>query len=121
MAGSALFRLTGAVLVCVIVGAAVQWCAEAQDGCMIVYYDMVPCFDYLSNGGSVSQDCCGGLQNVTAMVNNTASLQATCYCMINVAAINSTLAVGLPGNCSINLPYQLSPDADCSTLTYSSL
>ncbi|GAB2229813.1 hypothetical protein Drorol1_Dr00014069 [Drosera rotundifolia] len=93
----------------------------AQDGCIIVDYNLLPCFYYLSSGGILPQECCTGVNAVNIMVTDTPSLQATCACWVQVAeSVNSTIAAQLPTQCNITMGYEISPQTDCSSLTWSS-
>ncbi|XP_051144980.1 non-specific lipid-transfer protein 8-like [Andrographis paniculata] len=89
--------------------------------CSDVLKDMKPCITYLKSGsGMPPSACCTGAGNLASAATTTADKQSACACLKN-AAKNVTpkpeLAKALPGNCGISLPFEVSPNVDCTKVT----
>ncbi|GAB2283999.1 hypothetical protein Dimus_018480 [Dionaea muscipula] len=94
--------------------------AKASDGCMNVIYELIPCMEYMTTGQNATSDCCNAMSAFSASsAANATSLQASCYCMLEIAGsggINSTYAAQLPAQCAVPFPYAISNQTDCSSL-----
>lgn len=92
--------------------------SEASITCSDVIKDLKPCLSYLVSGsGQPPSACCSGAKALASVVSTSEDKKATCNCIKSTAKsvkINSQLAKALPGNCGINTPISVSPDADCS-------
>ncbi|KAL1540014.1 non-specific lipid-transfer protein 8-like [Salvia divinorum] len=86
--------------------------------CSDVMKDLRPCINYLKSGsGAPPSPCCAGASNLAATATATADKQTACNCIKNAAksiTIKPELAKALPGNCGISMPFQISPNVDCS-------
>ncbi|MED6219541.1 hypothetical protein PIB30_036701 [Stylosanthes scabra] len=94
--------------------AAAMSCSEAKN-------DVMPCLSYVMSGGpKVPQACCNGIRTVYGAAQTTPDRQAVCYCIINsikgvpFSPFNVRNAAAIPKQCAVNIPYQISPDIDCS-------
>lgn len=92
--------------------------SEAAISCSDVIKDLKPCVSYLVSGtGQPPSECCTGAKSLASAVSTSEDKTAACNCIKSTAKsfkINSQLAKSLPGNCGINIPISISPDADCS-------
>ncbi|KAI3448960.1 hypothetical protein Pfo_005625, partial [Paulownia fortunei] len=86
--------------------------------CSDVIKDLRPCIDYLKSGsGMPPSSCCSGASNLVSIATTTADKQTACTCLKNAAKninLKPELAKSLPGNCGISLPFEVSPNVDCS-------
>lgn len=86
--------------------------------CNDVIKDLKPCIEYLKNGsGAPPSPCCAGAATLASAATTTADKQTACTCLKNVSnniKVNSGLAKSLPANCGITLPFEVSPNVDCS-------
>ncbi|PWA97104.1 non-specific lipid-transfer protein 3 [Artemisia annua] len=94
---------------------------EGEVTCDQVVSNMTPCVTYLtSSGDSVPSDCCSGVNSLNNAATTTADKQAACKCLEQSASqlsdIDLEKARSLPGKCGVNLPYDISPTTDCSTI-----
>ncbi|XP_057414849.1 non-specific lipid-transfer protein 1-like [Lotus japonicus] len=97
--------------------------AEGAVTCGQVVNSLYPCVSYLMNGGNmVPGQCCNGIRNLYGMATNTPDRRAVCTCIkqavsnsgFSFTSYNLNLAAGLPKKCGVNIPYQISPNTDCS-------
>ncbi|XP_057458333.1 non-specific lipid-transfer protein 8-like [Lotus japonicus] len=92
--------------------------SEAAISCSDVIKDLKPCVSYLVSGsGKPPVACCSGAKALASAVSTSEDKKAACNCIKSTAKsikMNSQLAEALPGNCGINTPISVSPDADCS-------
>ncbi|XP_057459024.1 non-specific lipid-transfer protein 8-like [Lotus japonicus] len=92
--------------------------SEAAISCSDVIKDLKPCVSYLVSGsGKPPGACCSGAKALASAVSTSEDKKAACNCIKSTAKsikMNSQLAKALPGNCGINVPINVSPDADCS-------
>lgn len=105
-----------AVFVAVVVIAAAA--PSAAITCSDVMKDMRPCINYLKSGsGAPPSPCCTGASSLAAAATTTADKQTACNCLKNAAqsiTVKPELAKALPGSCGISMPFQISPNVDCS-------
>ncbi|KAK4797364.1 hypothetical protein SAY86_029690 [Trapa natans] len=109
-------------IVLVIVATAAPMAVKASISCNTVVNDLVPCLNYVIYGGQVPTACCTGVQAVYNAARTTQDRQGVCSCLkslingypISNAAANN--AAALPSRCGINLPYKISPYADCRSV-----
>ncbi|KAL3832883.1 hypothetical protein ACJIZ3_007619 [Penstemon smallii] len=89
--------------------------------CSDVIKDIKPCFDYLKSGsGSPPGPCCAGASNLAATAQSTADKQTACGCLKNASKninLKPELAKALPGKCGISLPFEVSPNVDCTKIS----
>ncbi|KAI5445474.1 hypothetical protein KIW84_013634, partial [Lathyrus oleraceus] len=94
--------------------------SEAAISCSDVIKDLKPCVSYLVSGsGQPPSECCTGAKSLASSVSTSEDKTAACNCIKSTSKsfkINSQLAKSLPGNCGINIPISISPDADCSKI-----
>ncbi|XP_037407148.1 non-specific lipid-transfer protein 2B-like [Triticum dicoccoides] len=89
--------------------------------CSTVYSTLMPCLQYVQQGGSPARGCCTGIQNLLAEANNSPDRRTICGCLKNVANGASggpyiTRAAALPSKCNVALPYKISPSVDCNSI-----
>ncbi|XP_031264631.1 non-specific lipid-transfer protein 3-like [Pistacia vera] len=119
MASSIVLKLACLVLVCTV---AIAPLATADVSCGQVVNDLTPCINYVSNGGTVPENCCNGVKALYQAAQTTADRQSVCKCLKNAISgipytnYNLGLAAGLPSKCGVNLPYKISPSTDCSSV-----
>ncbi|XP_020588265.1 non-specific lipid-transfer protein 1-like [Phalaenopsis equestris] len=86
--------------------------------CGAVNLNMLPCMNYIRNGGDVPSDCCNGLNNIVNAAKTTDDRRTACNCLKSLAsgASNDELirAAVIPDKCGIPLPYKFSPSTDCA-------
>ncbi|CAI9112886.1 OLC1v1013389C1 [Oldenlandia corymbosa var. corymbosa] len=90
--------------------------AEAVIGCNTVYSSLSPCLGYIS-GGPLSPGCCPGIKGLYQQAYTKPDRQAICGCLKSLAASYSSRigkAKEILNLCKVKLPYQLSPNIDCS-------
>ncbi|GKU88575.1 hypothetical protein SLEP1_g2825 [Rubroshorea leprosula] len=90
MASFVAFKLACVVLVFMVVSAPLVRAITWNE----VVSQLVPCLNYLRNGGAVSVPCCTGVKAIKA-------------------ACNSKPAFALPGKCGVTSPYPISPNTNC--------
>uniref|UniRef100_A0A453FU26 Non-specific lipid-transfer protein n=1 Tax=Aegilops tauschii subsp. strangulata TaxID=200361 RepID=A0A453FU26_AEGTS len=93
---------------------------HAAISCSTVYSTLMPCLQYVQQGGSPARGCCTGIQNLLAEANNSPDRRTICGCLKNVANGASggpyiTRAAALPSKCNVALPYKISPSVDCNS------
>ncbi|XP_076959633.1 non-specific lipid-transfer protein-like [Bidens hawaiensis] len=82
---------------------------------------LIPCFAYLQNGGKPTVACCSGVQSLNNAAKSTPDRKTACTCLKGAygsygSMIKPSNAAGLPGACSVNIPYKISPSTDCSKI-----
>lgn len=106
-------------LVCLALGPM----AQGEMTCGQVVSNLTPCISYVVYGGTnVPEQCCNGIRNLYGMAQTKPDRQAVCNCIKNAVRnsgftyshFNLNLAANLPKNCGVNIPYQISPDTDCT-------
>lgn len=116
---SMLIKLACVVLVCMVVFAPH---AEAAITCGRVVSTLIPCLNYLRQGGAPAPACCNGVRSLNAAARTTADRKTACGCLKNSynsnPGINSANAASLPSKCGVNIPYKISPNTDCSRYVY---
>ena len=127
MASFVVVRLVCFAIVCLALGATIPK-AQAAVTCGQVMNNLAPCASYIMSGGStVPAQCCNGIRTLNSMAQTTPDRQAVCSCIKSaVGSIGLSyglndrlnLAAGLPEKCGVNIPYQISPNTDCSRYTY---
>ncbi|KAI9073179.1 hypothetical protein K1719_044854 [Acacia pycnantha] len=116
MASSLVVKLLSLWIVCLAL------CSHKANAvtCQDVTNDLSPCVPYIVNGGAVPGQCCTGVKTLFGQAQTTPDRQAVCSCIKNAIRNipynnnNLNLAAGLPRKCGVNLPYQISPNIDCS-------
>ncbi|KAG2691120.1 hypothetical protein I3843_09G216800 [Carya illinoinensis] len=107
-------------VVCMVVGAPKG--SEAAISCGQVVRYLTPCVSYVANGGSVPATCCSGIKSLYGLARTTADRQGVCNCLkqavsgVPYTPYNLNLAAGLPKKCGVNIPYKISPSADCKSV-----
>ncbi|KAK4416156.1 Non-specific lipid-transfer protein 8 [Sesamum alatum] len=109
-------RLVAATLVVVLLVA-----PATAITCSDVIKDLQPCVNYLKSGsGAPPAACCAGASNLASTATTTADKQTACSCLKSAAqniSLKPELAKSLPGNCGISLPFEVSPNVDCSKIS----
>lgn len=86
--------------------------------CSDVIKDLRPCINYLKSGsGAPPPPCCAGASSLASAATTTADKKTACNCLKNAASnisLKPELAKALPANCGITLPFEVSPNVDCS-------
>ncbi|XP_057800402.1 non-specific lipid-transfer protein 8-like [Salvia miltiorrhiza] len=107
-----------AMVILLAAAAAPSWAAIT---CSDVIKDLRPCLNYLKSGsGAPPTPCCDGASSLAAAASTTADKQAACNCLKNAAksiTLKPELAKALPANCGISMPFQISPNVDCSKIS----
>lgn len=120
MASSGVLKLVSMILiVCMAVMGATK-SAKAAISCSDVINHLVPCVSYVQNGGTPPAACCNGVKTLYGEAQTSADRQSVCKCI--KSAVNGmpytnnnlNLAASLPAKCGLNLPYNISPNTDCS-------
>lgn len=116
MASSMATTLACVVVMCMVVGAPMA--AQATITCGEVSSKLTPCISYLTGRGPLVPGCCAGVKALNAEAKTTPDRQQACKCLKSNAAqipgINYSLAGGLAGKCGVSIPFQVSPNVDCS-------
>ncbi|PWA83489.1 plant lipid transfer protein/Par allergen [Artemisia annua] len=94
---------------------------EGEVTCDQVVSNMAPCATYLtSNRDSVPSGCCRGINSLNNAARTTPDRQAVCRCLEQTASqlsdVDPEKARSLPEKCGVNLPFEISPRTDCSTV-----
>ncbi|KAJ7982131.1 Non-specific lipid-transfer protein [Quillaja saponaria] len=94
--------------------------SDAVISCADVAKYLRPCIDYLTKGsGSPPAACCGGARALVSATSSPADRRTACQRVKTSAQRirpNPQLAQALPRNCGIKLPFNVSPDVDCTRL-----
>lgn len=117
-------RLVCFTIVCLTLGATtVIPKAQGEVTCGQVVSNLTPCISYVVYGGAtVPAQCCNGIKNLFGMAQTKPDRQAVCNCVKNgvrnsgftYSNFNLNLAANLPKKCGVNIPYQISPNTDCT-------
>ncbi|MCL7043126.1 hypothetical protein MKW94_014927 [Papaver nudicaule] len=114
---AAMLKLACVVLACMI--AVAPYAAEGAISCGMVTSKMAPCLGYLRRG-DLSPRCCPGVESLLAAAETTSDRQTVCNCLKSasgsIAGINYDNAASLPSTCGVNIPYEISPSTDCTTV-----
>ncbi|CAL1378436.1 unnamed protein product [Linum trigynum] len=95
--------------------------AESALTCGQVVGSLIPCIDYLQNGGDVSSACCNGVRSLNDAAETTDDRQKACNCLKSTAntypKAKDSFAAALPDACGvdIHIPYKISRDIDCKS------
>jgi hypothetical protein len=113
-------RTASAVVLALVLAAAVVAPARAAMSCATVYSTLMPCLEFVREGGTPARGCCSGIKDLLAQANNTPDRRTVCSCLKNVAnsAGDSTIigrASALPSKCNVALPYKISPSGNCAS------
>ncbi|CAN6194926.1 unnamed protein product [Urochloa humidicola] len=99
-----------------LAAAAPAWPAGVS--CSGVLNDLSLCLDFLQgDADEPSGRCCQGVKKIFAAADTTAERQATCKCLksaFNLVDADLYATQTLTGDCGVPLPYNISPDTDCS-------
>nr|XP_009778825.1 PREDICTED: non-specific lipid-transfer protein 1-like [Nicotiana sylvestris] len=92
--------------------------AKAELTCDTVYSNLQPCLTYVLFGFSLPSDCCDGVKSLISTATTTADRQSACSCVKSLASRATgdelSRAAGIPGKCGANVPFDISPNVDCS-------
>nr|ACI47547.1 nonspecific lipid transfer protein [Juglans regia] len=118
MTGSLVLKLSGMVLLCMVVAAPV---AEAVITCGQVASSVGSCIGYLRGTvPTVPPSCCNGVKSLNKAAATTADRQAACECLKktsgSIPGLNPGLAAGLPGKCGVSVPYKISTSTNCKAV-----
>ncbi|GAV77178.1 Tryp_alpha_amyl domain-containing protein [Cephalotus follicularis] len=119
MAGiSIALKLAYVVVMCLLVAASLT---QAAIPCGEVDSGLEPCINYLKSGDDLTDSCCDAVTQLYSAAKTTPDRQAACQCLKNaydsIPGINPSIGAGLPGECGVNLPYKITPNIDCSTVS----
>jgi hypothetical protein len=94
--------------------------ASAALSCSTVYTTLLPCLGYVQSGGAVPKECCAGIKNLVSRAGSTPDRRVACSCLKSIAARAGggpylSRAEGLPGRCSVQPPFKISPDVNCNS------
>ncbi|KAK9290442.1 hypothetical protein L1049_008612 [Liquidambar formosana] len=119
MVSFSVLKLVCVVLMCMVVVAPY---AESAITCGQVVRSLTPCIPYVTNGGAVPANCCGGVKSLYAAAKTTPDRQSVCRCLksavsgVSYTGYNLGLAAGLPAKCGVSIPYKISPSTDCNSV-----
>ncbi|KAF3630432.1 putative non-specific lipid-transfer protein 5-like isoform 2 [Capsicum annuum] len=103
------------LIICMVVALPVS---EATMTCDTVYGCLQPCLNYVLYGGSVPTDCCNEIESLLASATTTADRQSACSCVKSLTSYASdeqlSRAASIPGQCGASVPFEISPNVDCS-------
>ncbi|XP_019161148.1 PREDICTED: non-specific lipid-transfer protein 1-like [Ipomoea nil] len=115
-------QLMSLLLLCVITSGVVippPW-VEAQVTCPGLINTLLPCANYILNGGTIPATCCQALKTVEDGLKTKQDRQDACQCMKEL--IDKTTpeqlkrAQELPAYCHLPLPFPISRSVDCSSI-----
>ncbi|KAL3839950.1 hypothetical protein ACJIZ3_024541 [Penstemon smallii] len=90
---------------------------DAAVGCGTVVSYMKSCIPYVTNTGPLG-GCCAGVKGLYSAAKTTPDRQSACGCLKSLARITPGIdygkAAGLPSQCGVSIPYEISPSTDCS-------
>lgn len=117
MAGSLVLKLSGMVLLCIVVAAPI---AEAAITCADVAGSVGTCVSYLRGSVSVVPgSCCNGVKSLNSKAVTTPDRQTVCECLKKTASaipgLKPDLTAGLPGKCGVSIPYKISTSTNCKS------
>ncbi|OIC51710.1 hypothetical protein A7L55_19770 [Acinetobacter baumannii] len=95
---------------------------SAGVSCGTVTSDLAPCVGYLTSGtGKPTPGCCGGVKKLAGLANTTPARRAVCSCLKSAYSqfpnVKSAAVTGLPGSCGVNLPFKISLQTNCNTIS----
>uniref|UniRef100_A0ACD5VSL4 Uncharacterized protein n=1 Tax=Avena sativa TaxID=4498 RepID=A0ACD5VSL4_AVESA len=95
--------------------------ARAAMSCSAVYSTLMPCLQFVQQGGTPARGCCTGIKDLLDQANNTPDRRTICGCLKNVANGASggpyiDRAAALPSKCNVALPYKISPSVNCNSI-----
>ena len=107
----------------ILVASSVPRGGEAALTCGQVSGKVLPCLNYLKNGGPAPPpNCCNGIRDLNNAAKTTADRQTACRCLKSTAGsvpgLNYGLAAALPGKCGVNVPYKIGPSTDCARVRF---
>ncbi|PIN26320.1 hypothetical protein CDL12_00906 [Handroanthus impetiginosus] len=106
-----------AVIAAMVMAASVAPPAEAAVGCGTVVSYLISCIPYVTDQGPLGS-CCNGVKGLYAAAQTTSDRQSICKCLKSLAAsysrIDFSRAAGLPAQCGVSVPYQITPSTDCA-------
>ncbi|KAD6453024.1 hypothetical protein E3N88_07729 [Mikania micrantha] len=105
-----------AVVTCMVV---VAPHAEASMSCGLVARNLAQCAPYLTGEGNAPTNaCCDGVRALNEAANTTPDRQTACNCLQSAYSSSSGIepsnAASLASQCGVNIPYEISPNTDCS-------
>ena len=108
------------VVLALVLAATVVAPARADISCSTVYGSLMPCLQYVQEGGTPARGCCTGIRTLLSQANNTPDRRTICGCLKRVASAapsgdDMTRATQLPSKCNVNLPYKISPSVNCNS------
>ncbi|EOY04472.1 hypothetical protein QUC31_017254 [Theobroma cacao] len=117
MATNMSLKLACVVVLCLVVGAPL---AQGAISCGQVTGYLTPCISYLrGSGGAVPSSCCSGIKGLNSAAQTSQDRKAACACIKSAAGsisgINYALASQMPSKCGVSIPYQISPNIDCTS------
>ncbi|KAK1438889.1 hypothetical protein QVD17_04701 [Tagetes erecta] len=80
---------------------------------------LLPCIDYVTSGGSPSENCCNGVRMVQGATQTQEDRQTACKCAKSVAGMiqaRADAANDLPGKCGVSTSISIDPAVDCNTI-----
>ncbi|CAH8296666.1 unnamed protein product [Eruca vesicaria subsp. sativa] len=102
---------------CLVLTVCIAASVDAALTCNTVTSSLAPCANYLSKGGAVTAPCCEGVKKLNGLAQTTLDRQQACKCLKAAAeSIDPSLASGLPGKCSVSIPYSISMDTNCDNV-----
>ncbi|XP_076895965.1 non-specific lipid-transfer protein 1-like [Bidens hawaiensis] len=111
-----MMKVLAVMVACMVVSAPY---ANALTCGQVVSY-LIPCLNYLQNGGKPTLGCCAGVKGLNNAAQTTPDKKTACTCLKSAygsyGGIKPTNAVGLPGSCGVNIPYKISPSTDCTKI-----
>ncbi|KAL6856855.1 hypothetical protein ACP4OV_018237 [Aristida adscensionis] len=119
--GGVAAAMAAAALVLVL-AAAVARPAQGAVSCGDVDASLRPCVGYVTGKeASPPAECCEGVKRLKAMPADTAEKRQACECVKLAAAqyqgIQPGAAANLPGACGAPLPFQITQNFDCKTIS----
>ncbi|GER57382.1 non-specific lipid-transfer protein [Striga asiatica] len=86
--------------------------------CVDVIKNLIPCIGYLKSGSAGPPGpCCAGARSLASAAKSAADRQTACGCLktaANTYKPKPEIAKSLPTKCGIKLPFEVSPNVDCS-------
>ncbi|KAJ8770326.1 hypothetical protein K2173_014936 [Erythroxylum novogranatense] len=112
----AFMKLLGMFVVCMVLADIIVTDVQAEIDCNSVQTKLLPCLNYLKNGGTPPGPCCDGVKSVNNAATTTADRQQTCQCLKDAAGkfpgINPDNAASLPKSCGVPIPFNISASTD---------
>lgn len=109
------------VVLALVLAAAVVASARPDISCSTVYGLLMPCQQYVQEGGTPARGCCSGIKTLLSQANNTFDRRTVCGCLKRVASAapsgdDMARATQLPSKCNVALPYKISPSVNCNSI-----